>query len=182
MICSRCNLDQPRGEFGPSADMWPKRRQCHTCSAELSQRKRHGVTQAERAQIASLQGGCRICKRTDPGGKGWVVDHNRSHCATDKSCAECRRGVLCQWCNSALGYAFDNPEILAAAIEYLSQPIGCAWHMPVACAPSICNVGHARTDGTDGQDVDPWLPTVDISRFVTRTMQAGIFAAIESAS
>ncbi len=153
MICSRCHLDMDRDQFGPSAEMWPDRRVCHPCSRQVSQRKRHGLTQAERIQIAEAQGGCAICGHAEPGKKGWVVDHDRACCPGDKSCPKCRRGVVCQWCNSVLGYAFDRVETLTAAIAYLqaheSRSDPCSWHMPVALhqasAPSICSM--QCTDG-----------------------------------
>lgn len=142
MICSRCGFDEPRESFGPSAELWPERRVCKKCvrGAEYKNPK-HGIRPSERQEIADYQGGCAICSRTEPGGKGWVVDHDRLGCCPrDKSCRKCRRGVICQWCNSVLGYAADNRETLRRAIEYLdrheSQP--CAWHMPVACAGRIC--------------------------------------------
>lgn len=156
-MCSRCKLDQPREMFGPSADQWPSHRTCAPCSRRQSQRRRHGLTQAERAEIAKHQGGCAICGHAEPGGKGWVVDHDRSCCPGDTSCPKCRRGVVCQWCNSVLGYAFDRVETLRRAIAYIeahesgSNP--CSWHMPVACAPGICTYvtdGHERTYSRGG--------------------------------
>ena len=141
MLCSRCGIDQPRELFGPSAELWPERRECHPCSTHKSQIKRHGIDQTQRAEIAAHQGGCAICGHIEPGKKGWVVDHDRINCCDrDQSCPKCRRGVICQWCNSVLGYAFDRTETLAKAIEYLDKSkLGtCSWHMPVACAPSIC--------------------------------------------
>ena len=87
------------------------------------QRRRHGLTAAEKAAVADRQGGCLICRRTEPGAKGWVVDHDRSCCSSDKSCEKCRRGVVCQWCNSMLGYAFDSPETLRAAATYIETNV-----------------------------------------------------------
>lgn len=150
MMCSRCGLDQPREMFGPSAEEWPTRRQCHPCGRQRSQVKRHGLTQEQRAEIAAQQGGCAICGHASPGAKGWVVDHDRINCCDkDASCPKCRRGVLCAWCNSILGYAFDRVDTLRRAIQYLEAPRTCAWHMPVACAPSICNgLMHGRNERT----------------------------------
>ena len=31
------------------------------------------------------------------------------------------RGILCHWCNSMLGYAYENPKILERGIEYLQE-------------------------------------------------------------
>lgn len=146
MLCSRCKIDQPRNQFGPSADMWPKHRECKTCGRRLAMVRKHGIGAAEKTEIAEAQGGCRICGHAEPSAKGWVVDHDRDCCPGDKSCPNCRRGVICQWCNMVLGNAFDRPQILRAAAEYLERmPGDCSWHMPVACAPGICN-GPLRGD------------------------------------
>jgi hypothetical protein len=173
VMCSNCMTDRPREEFGPSAEMWPDRRMCHTCNRERSQRNRHGVTQQERAQIAAHQGGCAICGHPEPGGKGWVVDHDRINCCDrDRSCPRCRRGVICQWCNSVLGYAFDRVDTLRRAIAYLEAPRTCSWHMPVACAPSICE---AHLHGRNGRDelTEKQPESASIVQFPTRTRGQG---------
>jgi hypothetical protein len=85
------------------------------------QRAKHGMTSAEKASLAMEQGGCAICRRTDPGGKGWMVDHDHSCCPGERSCPKCRRGILCAWCNNMLGYALDNPATLRAAVDYLES-------------------------------------------------------------
>lgn len=155
MICSRCKADQPRDQFGPSAENWPERRVCRPCSRRVAQKRRHGLYPEQKTAIADHQGGCAICGHPEPGAKGWVLDHDRSCCDSDASCPKCRRGVLCQWCNSMLGYAFDRPETLQAAIEYLNARSNaeriCDWHAPLACADGLCPNG---TDETDAKDVD----------------------------
>ena len=85
----------------------------------LAQIRRHGLTAVDKAEIATAQLGCAICGRTEPGRKGWVVDHDRSCCAGDQSCLDCRRAILCQWCNNALGYAFDSPMTLRRMADYI---------------------------------------------------------------
>lgn len=147
MLCSRCRTDQPRDQFGPSADMYPRQRECKKCSRRNAMIRKHGIDADAKAQIAEAQGGCRICGHPEPSAKGWVVDHDRGCCPGDKSCPNCRRGVICQWCNMALANAFDRPSILRAAADYLENPRDCSWHMPVACAPSICN-GHLISPAT----------------------------------
>lgn len=155
MMCSNCTVDQPRDQFGPSAEQWSRHRMCRTCNRLRSQRKRHGLTQDERAQIAAAQGGCAICGHPEPSTKGWVVDHDRSCCDKDASCPKCRRGVICQWCNSVIGYAFDRVETLRRAIAYLEAPRTCSWHMPIACAPSICDADMHGRNGRDGLTQNP---------------------------
>ena len=92
---------------------------CKACEVERIQVRKHGLTTLERLEIAQELGGCSICGRVAPGKKGWVIDHDHACCPGDTSCVSCRRGVLCQWCNAALGYAFDNPVTLRRAADYL---------------------------------------------------------------
>lgn len=92
---------------------------CKNCEADRIQRAKHGVTRSEKAQIALEQDGCAICGRPDPGGRGWAVDHDHRCCPGERSCPNCRRAVLCTWCNAALGYAFDSPTLLHRMADYL---------------------------------------------------------------
>jgi len=142
MRCSKCGEDKAADQFGPSAELWPERRECKPCSARRSQLKRHGLTKDDRQVIADHQGGCAICGHHDPGSKGWVVDHDHRCCPGERSCPKCRRGVLCNYCNQMLGSAFDRVQTLEAAIEYLTRPNGdgvCdGWHDPLPCRPALC--------------------------------------------
>jgi hypothetical protein len=92
---------------------------CKACECERSSVRKHGLTSLEKEMIAADQDGCAVCGRTTPSKKGWSVDHDRTCCPADKSCPECRRGILCQWCNTALGYAGDNPTTLRRLADYL---------------------------------------------------------------
>ena len=53
--------------------------------------------------------------------KRLVIDHDHACCPGTRSCGKCVRGLLCNWCNRLLGMAFDNPAILAGAIQYLDE-------------------------------------------------------------
>jgi hypothetical protein len=54
-----------------------------------------------------------------------VVDHDHECCPGKTSCGKCVRGLLCHHCNTALGYARNNPTILRALADYLErQPPG----------------------------------------------------------
>lgn len=64
--------------------------------------------------FAEQEGRCSICGTHQTELKTILcVDHSHS---TGKV-----RGLLCAKCNSLLGYAEDNPEILKSAIEYLKN-------------------------------------------------------------
>lgn len=56
---------------------------------------------------------CGVCKREDPCGRGWHVDHDH---VTKKF-----RGILCMPCNLGIGYFHDTPEHLLSAVDYLRR-------------------------------------------------------------
>jgi hypothetical protein len=63
--------------------------------------------------LASQDGRCAICEGTNPSGKRLAVDH--SH-ATDAV-----RGLLCSRCNTMIGHACDDVDILLKAVGYLRR-------------------------------------------------------------
>lgn len=139
MICPICKTDKPEDEFPPKPK-GPYSWMCRWCERNRQAIRKHGITIQQKQQIAQHQCGCSICGHIEPGGRGWVVDHDHACCPGEKSCPKCRRGILCVYCNMVLGNAFDRIDILEAAIEYLrSHASGtCGWHRPVACAPKVC--------------------------------------------
>ena len=56
---------------------------------------------------------CDICKKE----KDLVVDHDHSKNENEDSF----RGLICSSCNLLIGFAYDNVEILQAAINYLNK-------------------------------------------------------------
>jgi hypothetical protein len=56
---------------------------------------------------------CAICKRTEPTGYGWHVDHCHSTLKV--------RGLLCSKCNQGLGLFEDKINSLKEAIKYLES-------------------------------------------------------------
>lgn len=151
MLCASCGVEQSRYEFSAAAENWNRPLECKSCNRRRSQSRRHGLNEGQRELIAQAQGGCAICGHPEPTAKGWVVDHDHACCPGEKSCPNCRRGIICGYCNSMLGYAFDRVQTLKAAIAYLEADRACTWHMPVACAPSICTNG---TDSTHIAEMD----------------------------
>jgi hypothetical protein len=77
---------------------------------EYGLKKRYGLT-VEGYNILFTQQGNTICTTTHA--TKWHVDH----CHTSGKV----RGILCQQCNHMLGLAYDNPAVLAAAVEYLNN-------------------------------------------------------------
>jgi len=85
-----------------------------------SLKRRYGIAIRDVLALLEKQGGvCAICgKMPEPGKrKGLVVDHDHE--------TELVRGLLCDACNTGLGFFKDNIELLLAAIRYLidHQPI-----------------------------------------------------------
>jgi len=88
--------------------------------AEESRLKRvYGITQVQYDQMLKDQNGvCKICGYANPVSKkgtprALAVDHDH---ISGKI-----RGLLCNSCNSLLGHAHDNCDLLRAALKYLGQ-------------------------------------------------------------
>lgn len=89
--------------------------------AEWRFKKRHGISKENAALELNFDDGCKICGTKDFGTEGWVIDHDHSCCGKLNTCNKCRRGILCEPCNKMLGFAKDNKEVLAKAVEYLEE-------------------------------------------------------------
>ncbi len=77
-------------------------------------RSQFGITPAEYESLLTQQNNsCAICKREEPTGYGWHVDH----CHTTKKV----RGILCSMCNQGLGLFQDNTSSLKEAVKYLEN-------------------------------------------------------------
>jgi hypothetical protein len=74
----------------------------------------YGLTPRAFSALLSSQGdACAICRTSDWGKRGPFVDHDHRTGQV--------RGILCFRCNSALGYVNDNPNIILAMGDYLSN-------------------------------------------------------------
>lgn len=79
--------------------------------------RNHNLTQEERDQLVAAQGGvCLICKKP-PNGIGHHARLHIDHCHKTGR----RRGLLCGNCNTMIGLAAEDPQILLAAVEYLQK-------------------------------------------------------------
>jgi len=79
-----------------------------------SLKRAYGITEKQYDEMGEKQGWkCAICGTEKPGGPGkkLMVDHNHK---TGEI-----RGLLCNHCNSTIGYALECPERLRRAIAYL---------------------------------------------------------------
>lgn len=82
-------------------------------------RIRYGIEEHEYQAMLEAQGGvCAICKQPESlVSKGVTcrlqVDHDHK--------TDVVRGLLCRRCNTILGQADDDPEVLRLAMEYLAR-------------------------------------------------------------
>ncbi len=86
--------------------------------------KKMGVTPEWYEEKASAQGYlCEICGKDGVDGlrTRLSIDHDHSCCPKNKTCTNCRRGLICNKCNLMLGSAKDNPEVLECAADYLER-------------------------------------------------------------
>jgi hypothetical protein len=99
VVCDRCRVD-PR-----------KHREAHEFRRRL---RKYGIDQERYEQMLADQAGrCPGCGTTDPGVKGWCIDHCH---ATGRV-----RALLCMRCNTMLGLANEDPAILRALADLAEQ-------------------------------------------------------------
>lgn len=104
-----------------SARLLAEARAFRAANPELSRRytrrsryKRNGINLADAERVrAAHNGRCDCCGRDKSGGNGWAVDHDHS---TGRV-----RGVLCNWCNIAIGRLGDTLEGVLKAVRYLEK-------------------------------------------------------------
>lgn len=133
--CCRCKQYKSAEAFGRNPQRPTRlRANCTACRREMEKERRarnperatrlrlaillkqYGMTIEDyQARLLAQGGACLICTRT-PSADGHVrlvVDHDH---ATGRV-----RGLLCNNCNSGLGYFRDDPNALASAIRYLAR-------------------------------------------------------------
>lgn len=121
-LCA-CGAPTTRVHYPCCADCAPKptrtaRKQKRLTGLAASLRK-YGLSKEDYQRMQRAQNfKCAICLQQDfdekRGLRRLCVDHDHK---TDKV-----RGLLCSKCNTMLGMAKDNPEVLERAAAYLAQP------------------------------------------------------------
>lgn len=114
--CRDCLLAQARTRYRQhrTDSAWMEERR------ERSRERRHGLRLPAVLALVDAQGGCGVCGTRNPGPKGWHVDHDHACCPSQRSCPNCRRGILCHRCNSALGCFKDDASALAKAADLVA--------------------------------------------------------------
>ena len=88
-----------------------KDRMCE-CGKESHLLRKYGITMKQKQKMVVAQNGkCAICKKELGVGANTCVDH-------DHKTGEIR-GILCNKCNSAIGFLDDDLVILERAARYL---------------------------------------------------------------
>ena len=90
-------------------------------------KQRHGPD-FDPTEMRNIQSGCcYLC--ADPlsdDGRNVNVDHDHSCCSRGKSCRYCRRGLACTRCNTLIGLADDNPDLLRRIAANLEPAVKAA--------------------------------------------------------
>lgn len=122
-ICKKCN--EPKGLFEFSAHRSAKDRlqsYCKPCAKAAflayaqknpghKRKSRYGIDQQTfDAMVEEQKNRCAVCE-TEMGKPH--VDHDHKSLKV--------RGLLCNHCNLGLGHFFDNPLLLAKALQYLER-------------------------------------------------------------
>jgi hypothetical protein len=78
-------------------------------------KRNYGISKDQWEAMFDAQGkACAICAADEPGANhGWHTDHIHG--------TKIVRGILCHQCNTMLGRAKDNPDVLLKGAEYLRK-------------------------------------------------------------
>ena len=130
--CLKCRVEKPESDFYLFADKWQSKKylsaRCRPCHQEYKKESPVATARNRKAEKLKLRYGltyeewenlrenedfaCMICGITEA-----ELDRKLDvdHCHSSNKV----RGVLCNSCNTILGRAKDNIEVLKAAIGYL---------------------------------------------------------------
>lgn len=108
----KANPEKTRQVAEYSAEYYQKTR---GVSQRITWLKQYGLTIEDYNALLEKQGGvCAICSNVCSTGKRLSVDHDHD---TGRV-----RGLLCSTCNRGIGMLRDDPELIRAALRYLTSP------------------------------------------------------------
>lgn len=119
-VCRRCGERKSLTEYSKNpTGKDGLRSECRACrylaDRDYLLKVRFGIDSATYDRLLAAQGGgCALCGSTNPGGR-WTSFHV-DHCHDTGRV----RGLLCAYCNGALGTLGDSPEALLRAYEYVA--------------------------------------------------------------
>lgn len=83
---------------------------------------RFGISVEQYEAMIKIQNGkCAVCNEPPESTNSLYIDHDHTCCSGGKSCGKCIRQLLCQRCNTALGWINDDRQILESMTRYLKQ-------------------------------------------------------------
>jgi len=113
--CSKCGIKKPLSEFYKNRGK--PRKDCKTCHEQAKVKTKlgfYGLTETQYNQLlVAQQHKCLICDTSFISKKLTHIDH----CHTTNKV----RGILCHYCNTALGLFKESIPILKTAIKYISD-------------------------------------------------------------
>lgn len=114
-LCSTCEERKLLSEFNFSnSNHTAYRPYCRVCQILITKRVKFGISPEEFLKLSKEQNNCcYICNSPNQNHYHLAVDHCHN---TGKV-----RGLLCNNCNSALGFMQDSPDLLLKAAEYLKS-------------------------------------------------------------
>jgi len=90
--------------------------------AYIKIKSKYKITKEDFNDMLNGQNGrCSVCNCLFDDIKKPNVDHDHSCCPGQQTCGNCVRALLCSLCNTLLGKALDDPDILDKAANYLRQ-------------------------------------------------------------
>lgn len=110
-ICTKCRTELDLDQFADNPRLPAGRN--YWCKVCVTVHK-YGMNRNSWDALLLSQGlTCALCKRADPGPRGWHTDH----------CHESGkvRGILCASCNLGLGFFRDDASALEAASRYVKH-------------------------------------------------------------
>jgi hypothetical protein len=127
--CSSCREILLHSEFPPSASkQGGLNTKCRKCNKSSELLRNFNITLAQYQHLLEFQDNvCALCEETETvlSGtrlKNFAVDHDHSCCPSrGKSCGTCIRGLLCQSCNTSLGFMEKKLKLRKLFAAYLSQ-------------------------------------------------------------
>ena len=115
-------------EYTEENTIWSKdgRRSCRECAranGRVQVIKKYGISVEQfESLIKNQDNKCLLCLDSFDEVPS-AIDHDHQCCPGVTSCGNCIRGILCKNCNTILGLAKDNPEVLLRAVAYLRDKI-----------------------------------------------------------
>jgi hypothetical protein len=152
LVCARCRQRLPVTAFGGTSNPRSRRpgaQVCFACSRLRRKLRAYSLPAEEYARLTSAPT-CDICCG-DFGKRGPFIDHDHR---TGQL-----RGVLCEACNSGLGFFRDDAVLLSFAAEYLATDLRLPAPAP-RCRPADAAAYHRRRTYGLEDNQWRWLATV----------------------